>query len=233
MHTADPIAALLLGRIRLAVLGTLLEDPGRDFYMRELAAQIGMVPGAIQRELKVLAEVGLITRRRRGHQVYYKANDECTVFNDIRNLIIKTAGIAGAIRRAISPLASDITYAAIYGSLATGKLSPGSDVDLLIVGDLSMEDVIVALREVENLTGREINPNIYSPQEFDQQLQRPDSFLSTVLQTPRVELIGNAQRSGSLGAGRLDSSGQTEPQTDTKTAGKGRKRPHPRRGTHG
>lgn len=49
--------------------------------------------GALQRELKQLIEAGIIKRTARGHQVYYQANKDCPIFDELKSIIVKMFGI--------------------------------------------------------------------------------------------------------------------------------------------
>lgn len=204
MHLIDdPTPLLLFGKTRRAILTLLLENPGRDYYMGEIAKSFGWVPGAIQRELAQLVEVGIITRRKRGLQVFFQANSECSIYLELRNIVTKTSGLILSIQTALLPFKDQVRVAAVFGSYAAGQQSPKSDVDLLIVGDVEYTDVIAALAPVEDRAGREINPTVYSPQEFNSKRAKHNPFIETIVSGPRIGLIGRLDDARRLGAGRV------------------------------
>ena len=107
--------------------------------MRELARLTGVSPGTLHRELTALESLGVLRRNAVGRQVYFAANRECPVFEELAGLLRKTAGLVDVVRDALLPLASRIGEAFIYGSVAAGTETSRSDVDVMILGDLSFE----------------------------------------------------------------------------------------------
>ena len=76
----------------------------------------------------------------------------------------------------------------VYGSFASGKEKAGSDVDLLVVGDVSLGELVEALGPVQSRLGREVNPAVFPPSEFREKMT---PFLENVLQGPKIFLIGS------------------------------------------
>jgi len=145
----------------------------------------------VQREVKRLTEAGILRRTVRGHQVYYQADPECPVFADLKGLVVKTAGAVDVLRDALAPLTGQIKVAFIYGSVARFHQRSASDVDLLVIGDVSFGDVVSALATAQKPLGREINPTVYSPAEFRSKLKAHHHFLSSVLRNEKVFVIGD------------------------------------------
>jgi hypothetical protein len=133
---------LLFGQTRGRVLALLYGMPDQTFFVRQIAREIGTSVGSVQRELETLSEVGLLNRTTIGRQVFYQANSHHPAFADVRSLIAKTSGIFHQLRSALAPLTSQITFALVYGSIARGDEDAGSDVDLMIVGNVTLDGVI-------------------------------------------------------------------------------------------
>jgi predicted nucleotidyltransferase len=159
--------------------------------------------GGVQREVKRLAEAGIIRRTVRGRQVYYQANPECPVFGELKGLVVKTAGAADVLRDALAPLAQRINVAFIYGSVARLGQKSGSDVDLIVIGDVSFGDVVSALRTAQETLSREINPSVYLPAEFKSKLKARHHFLSSVLRNEKVFVMGDEHELARLGPVRV------------------------------
>ncbi len=152
MNTTDAAsgpARLLFGKTRLAILALLFGRFEERFYLRQIARASGYGLGPVQRELKLLTEVGILRRSAEGRQVYFQADPGSPVFADLKSLLAKTVGIAGTLRDAIAPLAGRIKAAFIYGSIARGEERAGSDVDLLVVGEATFAEVVAALQAVD------------------------------------------------------------------------------------
>ena len=136
------LASLLFGDYRRRVLGLLLLHPEQTFHVREIARQTETNAGTLHKELARLAQAGLLTREQVGNQVRYGANRQCPVFEELASILRKTSGLADVIRDAIAGLAARIRVALIFGSVARGEARPGSNVDVLMVGDLGFAEAV-------------------------------------------------------------------------------------------
>jgi predicted nucleotidyltransferase len=192
-QVTDAIATTLFGQTRRNVLGLLFGRPDQDFYLREVVRHTGAGMGAVQREVAALTEAGLITRTPRGKHVYFQANRQSPVFDELRSLIDKTAGVADVVRATLQEVMDDgrIELAFIYGSVATGKQGPESDVDLMIVGGARLSELVPAIRVAEDRLGREINPTVFRLSEIQERLRAHDHFISRTFSGPKIMLIGS------------------------------------------
>ena len=202
-HQQGDPAAALFGLTRRRVLGWLLTHPDEDFYLREIARRSGASLGAVQREVAALTQAGILSRTARGRQVYYQADRESPIFPELQALLIKTAGIRDVLHEALAPFASRIGAAILFGSAARGELKRGSDLDLLVVGDVPFADVAGALIAAQQRIGRDINPTVYPPREFRAKIRAKHHFLSTVLSGPYVFVLGGPDELEGLGAKRV------------------------------
>ena len=218
---SSSLSAALFGQTRRAILALLYGHPDEAYYLRQLVRSGGLGLGAVQREVKRLTEAGILRRTVRGRQVYYQADPECPVFAELKGLVVKTAGVVEVLRDALAPLAGRIMVAFIYGSVARFKQKTGSDVDLMVVGDVSFGDAVSALAIAQETLGREINPTVYSPPEFKSKLKAHHHFLSSVLRTEKVFVMGDEQELARLGPIRLADRAQEQPRGNRKPLGRG------------
>lgn len=128
--------------------------------------------------------------------VYYQANADSPLFADLRGLLLKTAGLVDVLTEALKPLAARLRLACVYGSIASGHEQSDSDIDLMVVGMVSPAELSLSLRHARDLLGREINPTLYKPAEFDKKLTARDHFLTSVLQTQKLFIIGSQDALG-------------------------------------
>jgi len=119
-------------------------------------------PGSLHRELKLLAEAGLLSRHTVGNQVSYQANRDCPIFNELAGIFSKTSGLADFIRAALLLLSNAVKVAFIFGSVAKGEVRVTSDVDVCVIGSASFAEVVMALADMRQQLGREINPVVMS-----------------------------------------------------------------------
>ena len=190
---SDKIAETLFGKTRRRVLGLLYGRPDESFYLRQVVRLTDAGVGPVQRELNALTRAGLVTREKQGMQVYFQANPDSPVFDDLRRLIEKTTGLADQVRAALIPFEDEgtIQHAFLFGSVASGTQSSVSDVDVMVIGNVRLSEVAPALRPVQDLVAREINPSVYRLDEFVRRVAAGDHFISSVMQGPRMTLVGS------------------------------------------
>ena len=201
------LSDLLFGQTRGAVLALLYGRVDQSFYTREIAREVDASVGAVQRELENLSSVGLILRKSVGNQVFYQANRDAPIFAEMRALINKTIGIFGVLRSALRPLSKRIIAAFVYGSVAREQETAQSDVDLMIVGKATLDQVLSRLATAEKAIGRSINPTVYSVVEFKSKLSAGNHFLTSVLKGQKVFLLGDEDELRKVGGIRLAKAG--------------------------
>ena len=189
MHQSLP--SLLFPEYRRRVLGLLLLRPEEALHGREVARRTGLPAGTISRELTKLAEAGVLKRTKRGNQLVYSADTSGPIFTELASILRKTSGLADVLVQALAPAAPKLRLAFVFGSVARGQETGGSDVDLMLVGDLGFRDAVALLHPCQATLGRELNPKLFSAREFtDKAATEP--FLIDVLGKPKIFLIGNA-----------------------------------------
>jgi predicted nucleotidyltransferase len=193
---ASPLASLLFKDYRRRVLGLLLLHPDKQYHVREIARLTGTVAGTLHKELTRLAEAGLLVKETSGNQVYYRANRTCPVFEELASILRKTSGLVDVLADALALLTERITVAFVYGSVARGKETAGSDIDVLLIGDVEFSEVVAALYPAQEVLGREINPKVYSEKEWRQMLKKKDAFMKEVMTGPKLFIIGTADELG-------------------------------------
>lgn len=187
----SPIGSALFGKTRRQVLALLYGHTDRAFFLREIARWCDVGLGPVQRELANLTRAGIISRREQGRQVYFQADSSCPVFAELRSLVAKTIAVADVLRAALEPLRDRIHVAAVYGSAARGELRSGSDVDVLVLGDVSIGDVVDALAPAQDRLGREVNPSVFPVEEWRRLLVAGQHFPTRVAEAPKIFLIGD------------------------------------------
>jgi len=186
------LASALFNKTRLSILSLLFVNDERSFYLREVIRTLGRGRGSVQRELAQLSTAGLILRSIRGNQVVYQANKDSPIFPELRSLMVKTAGIADIIRSALSDLQDKIDVAFIYGSFTEGTDTAMSDVDLFLIGEISLREIVSALQDAQKTVGREINPITYGVAEWREKLMAGHHFVNSVYKDSKIFLIGDA-----------------------------------------
>jgi predicted nucleotidyltransferase len=223
--TSAPLGATLFGRTRERVLGLFFGRLDEAFYVREVARRTGGALGAVQRELGVLVSAGILTRVVRGRQVYYQVNRQCPVFAELRAIVAKTTGLVDVLRDALVPVAGGVEAAFVFGSMARDGGGSDSDVDLFIIGAVTLGDVVEALAPVESRLGREVNPVVQSVAEFARRARRGEHFVSRLLGEPRLFVLGGDDVVERLAAARVADTPRDQRAGDRRPAGAGAARP--------
>jgi predicted nucleotidyltransferase len=148
--------------------------------------------------------------------VYFQANRDSPIFPDLQGLIAKTVGLTDVLRETLAPLGNRVLVAFAFGSAARGELRASSDIDLLVVGEASFEDVVGALTDAQERLGRDINPTVYPPNEFRTKVRAKHHFLTAVLSGPRMFIIGGDDELVGLGAKRLADKTPAQPKRDSR-----------------
>ncbi|MBX7071895.1 MAG: helix-turn-helix domain-containing protein [Pirellulales bacterium] len=191
MIKVSSTGALLFPHVRQRVLATFLLHPKREWYLSELARQLGCAPAHLHRELALLVKAGILRRRTEGRQVYFAPDPACPFLPELAALIRKTMGIPVILATALEPLRNRIACAFIYGSVARQQEQSGSDIDLMVVGDVTTMDLLPALAKAEKETGRPVNPTVYPVDELAEKNRQGNHFVRALLADPaKVFLIG-------------------------------------------
>lgn len=191
------MADALFPTTRQRVLGLLFGQPDRQFGIVELIELAGVGRGAVQREVEQLVEHGLVSVVRDRSLKRYQANRSASIFEELRSIVEKTTGVAGALRDALAPIAGQIELAILYGSVATARDRATSDIDVLVVSDtLTLEAVFEALQVGERRLGRSVNPTLYTSEEWRKRRKSKNAFVTKLMAGPFVTLVGSEDAIG-------------------------------------
>jgi predicted nucleotidyltransferase len=183
------LSGILYSRVRAEIFRLLFGLNEKELHMREMERQAALSLGTIRQDLQKLVKLDLVKARRDGNRLYYRANTDHPLFPEIRNLVLKTAGLVEVIKSALDR--EDIEVAFIFGSLARSKERAESDVDLMVIGTIGLRSLSSWLAGVSEQIGREINPHALSIEEFRRRKQNGNHFLSNVLESPKLFIIGS------------------------------------------
>lgn len=153
------------------ILGELFTAPREaTFSVGEMTSRAGVSQASASRELDRLEQAGLVLSERRGNQRLVRANERSPVADDLRSLLTKLYGAPARIRSALASL-DGIAEAYLFGSYArrlTGE--PGTvpnDIDLLVLGDVAIDDVWTVAAELSRELRIEVNPVVRSSTEWE------------------------------------------------------------------
>ena len=176
-------------RIRRELLALFYTNPGQTYYLRELGRLLECSVGSLRRELLKFQEDGLFLTERRGNLVFYSLNTGHPLYGEMKGIVAKTVGVVGSLKQALKSVLC-VQVAFIYGSFASNRENPTSDIDVLIIGDASLMELSTVLRGVQKRLMREINPTLYVRYEYLKRKAEEGGFIKEILTKPKLMLIG-------------------------------------------
>ena len=198
--SATSIGDALFTKTQQKVLGLLYAKPDKSFYTNEIMRWAAMGRGTISRELDKLAAAGVLTVSRTGNQNHYQADSTNPIYNELVGIVKKTFGIADQIQHVLMPLDEQIELAFIYGSISKGTDTASSDIDLMLIGEsLNYSDIMDLLLPLEETLQRTVNPTIYKKTDFSTKLKEGNSFISRVMEQPKIMIKGVIDDFGKFG----------------------------------
>ena len=126
----------LFGKTKKSVISILFSKPDSNWYLRELARITSTSPTMLGKELDLLTAAGIVCEESDGNRRRVWANPACPIFDELRGIARKTAGLADIVKEALQGI-PDIEVAFIFGSVARGEERADSDVDVCVIGNAS------------------------------------------------------------------------------------------------
>jgi len=186
------LADALFSGVRQRVLALLFGHPDRSFYASELIRLAGSGTGAVLRELDRLVDSGLVVVKRIGNQKHYQANARSPIFAELNSIVLKTIGLAAPLGQALGKYRGKIIAAFVYGSVAKGRDTAASDIDLMVISDkLGYSEIYAALARVEGVLQRTINPNVMALQAWKRKLADKNGFVARINAQPKIFICGS------------------------------------------
>lgn len=194
------LASALFSQVKLRVLGLFFSQPSQSYQLTQVIRLVGSGSGAVQRELEKLTQAGILNVSIAGGRKVYQANRQSPIFEEISGLILKTAGLLEPVQKVLKSFARKIKVAFVYGSVASGKDTAKSDIDLMIIGnEIAYGEIFAALQKAEKSLLRPINPNLMSPGEWRQKVSEKNAFVSKIVQQPKLFIFGTEDELKGIG----------------------------------
>ena len=191
------LSDILSSRVRAEIFRLLFGLDEKEVHLREMERQASLSLGTIRQDLQKLVKLDLVMTRRDGNRLYYRANTEHPLYPDIRKLVLKTAGLVEILKSVLDR--EGVKVAFVFGSLASSKEKAASDVDLMVIGAVGLRALSSWLSGVSDQIGREINPHTLTVEEFRRRMEKGDHFLSNVLESPKLFIVGNENDLAAMG----------------------------------
>jgi hypothetical protein len=178
------IDALFGSKTRVKLLHLFLNNPGKAFYVREITRLIDEQINSVRRELSNMLEVGIITSDSADNKLYYEINQRYEYYVPFRAIFTDEQMEAGknsksgVVWQELIKELPGVRLAICAGVLVKGSTS---NVDLLVVGDVSTTKLKNAIKQIERKEARELNYSVLSYDEFYYRLSVRDKFITEIL----------------------------------------------------
>ncbi|HWB05489.1 MAG TPA: nucleotidyltransferase domain-containing protein [Verrucomicrobiales bacterium] len=193
----DALAELLSSRVKAEVFRLLFGVVTAPLHLRELARRSGLAVGTVRQELQRLSGLDLVRVQPDGNRTAYQAATDHPLFQEIHGMVLKTSGLVDVLRGALT--SPEVSLAFVFGSMAAGNPAAQSDIDLFVIGTLTLRQLTARLTGLPEKLGREINPHILTPDEFRRRRKSKDHFVTTVLAGPRLFVKGGPDELKAMG----------------------------------
>jgi predicted nucleotidyltransferase len=183
------LAELMTSDSRAEIMRILFNGTGEEHYLREMEKMSHIKVNSLQKEVKHLESIDLIKSRKDGNRIYYRANKDHPIYTELVSIVEKTVGITSLLVEKLKDQRIKCVF--IFGSIARNEEKAMSDIDLVVIGDIGLRSVSKLLSGLQELIGREINPHVYSDEEFRQKVSQKNHFVMSILKNEIKPILGN------------------------------------------
>jgi predicted transcriptional regulator len=160
---------LISSKTRVKLIIRLFFNPQTRSYLRELAKEFDVSTNSVREELNQLKRTHLLKSQKDGRQIYYMANEEHPLYQDLKSMVSKVMGIDKVVDDIVSRL-GDLEKAFLIDDYAEGKDT--GVIDLLLVGNVDQYHLNDLSRKTEQYIKRKIRSLVLSPEEFNEYFPR-------------------------------------------------------------
>ncbi len=187
MHTY--LDKIFGSRLRAKLIGWLFSHTEEKFFVSQLAELLDEKTASISRELSRLNKAGILLSSRQGKRKNFRANPSFFFFPELKRLVLKTVGVPGQLSQLLAHLPG-VRHAFLYGPYGRGDEVAGSDIDLMIIGEVDCDTLDALLGGLENRLTLTVNCMVYEPAEFAEKVKAGNRFLLDVLEDDFIMLVG-------------------------------------------
>ncbi len=182
---------IITSKVRIKILELFFGNPQEMYHVRGVVRETGEEINAVRRELLKLEADGVVKKEARGNRIYFWVNPDHSLYGDLISMVAKTTGLGAHVITNKSKLGKP-SFVMFSGRFARRKArKKEDDVDMLVVGDITLPELASLVRAEESKRKKEINYTVMSREEFDFRKKRRDPFLLGILSKSRIMIIGD------------------------------------------
>ena len=157
------LETLITSKTRVKLLMKFFLNPGTRAYLRGLATEFDESTNSVRVELNRLSDAKIIKSEKVGRTIEYHANTHHSLFNELRDLVQKYAGVDQLVETLIK-LIGDVKTAYIIGDYAKG-IDSGL-IDVVLLGNINKPELDrIAERRGKDIS-RKIRPMVVTVKEL-------------------------------------------------------------------
>lgn len=166
------LEALFGSKAKVGVLRALWRHSGKEFTIRELASFLGLSHAGVGKALADLEKVNVVVMKTIGRSYTVRLNAGSYAAHIVEDIFKLEEGTLDELKRTLNEGLDvpEVISVAIFGSVARGRETSSSDVDLLIVTNHreKVEETVSRLQgEVTSRFGNTLMPYYLSEEEFE------------------------------------------------------------------
>ena len=188
------LPSVLTPFVRSDAVGAIMAEtflrPDQELSLAEITRRTGLASAVVHKEVSRLVDGAVLTDRRDGNNRLVRVNTKHPLYPPMAEIVAATYGPVPVLRSLLGGVPT-VSEAFIYGSWAarrTGEAGlPPRDVDVLVIGDLPVDDLVDVQEAARESLGVEVN--IHKTTQLAWQERSDDPFLAHVASRPVVPLI--------------------------------------------
>jgi predicted nucleotidyltransferase len=190
-RTGSPeLLPIFRSRQQAELLADILDDPNREESLSGLSRRLGIPAASVHREVERALAAGIVRSHKVGNTRLVRADTTSPYYSTLRELLVRAFGVPARLRAALEGIAG-AEEAYVFGSWAArwhGERGtrPVGDIDLLVLGDPNRDQLYVAVGEVSEVVGREIQAQIRPAGWLE---NGAGSFHDTLVARPMVRVL--------------------------------------------
>ena len=141
----------------------LFLNPDRHAYLRELSAEFNISPSQVAEELQQMSAAGLLSSKKSGRQINYRANTEHALYPELNSMVKKSLGMDRIIESILERLGR-LKMALVVDDYAEGKDT--GLIDLVLIGNIDRENLDDLVMKTERYIKRKIRTLVISESEY-------------------------------------------------------------------
>lgn len=179
---------IITSAARRALLELFVLNPDNSYHLREICRRTGLAPRAVSLEADNLEKAGFLESEREANLRRYRLDKSFPLYPAFREIFRTEAELFQRMKHLLAKLGASSAF--IYGSYGKSRETRASDIDLMIIGKVDPKALLLGLRRIEEMSGREINYAIFSEEEFSGK-RKTSPFLARILSERKIMLIGD------------------------------------------